>query len=297
MPNETGISWCDYTSNPVKYHDASGKDVWACVKVSAGCKHCYAEALALRFDRGKAFTPTNMAGVTPYLDEKELKSLLTSKKIAGKKVFIGDMTDVAGSWVPDDMLDRLFAVFALRPDVVFQVLTKRPERMADYLSSRSRSARFWKDAARQSGYSLEFEGISLVPFPLPNVWIGTSVENQQAADERIPHLLKCPAAVRFLSLEPLLGPVNLAVAHLDGDAPSAGTLRWTGEGVGIDWVVVGGESGPRHRPMEVAWADSLVERCKAAGVPVWVKQDSGKKPGQRGRLSLPVWETKEFPAT
>src|SRR5262245_8975140 len=121
----TSIQWTDYTSNPIKYRRKSdGKTVWGCVKVSPGCAHCYAEAIALRFDRGKVFNAANMEELEPFTDEDELRTLLTSKKLSGKRVFVGDMTDVFGEWIPDKMLDRLFAVFALRPDVTFQVLTK-----------------------------------------------------------------------------------------------------------------------------------------------------------------------------
>jgi len=126
------------------------------------------------------------------------------------------------------------------------------------------------------------------------VWLGTSVENQAAADERIPHLLATPAAVRFLSVEPLLGPVDfsrwLPIRHSTGLAP------WVPDGDRRDlhWVIVGGESGPGARPMDLAWARSLIEQCRAARVPVFVKQDSGPKPGRQGRIPDNLW-VKEYP--
>lgn len=206
---EKGIQWTDFTSNPIKYRDEAGKSVWACVKVSDGCKNCYAETLAKRYGRGGPFSLPQTKKVTAYFDAKEANSLLKSTKITGKRVFIGDMTDIFGDWVSDEILDKLFAVFALRPDVTFQILTKRPERMAKYtttpfVSNRILEAMHVVDPKR---------GVWAWPGwddAMRNVWFGTSVENQKAADERIPWLLKCPAAVRFLSAEPLLGPIDFS---------------------------------------------------------------------------------------
>lgn len=133
---ENGIAWTDFTSNPIRYKNADGMTVWACEKVSAGCKNCYADALSHRYGgvrRAGEWNAATMATLTPFVDEKELRMLLTSTKISGTRVFIGDMTDVFGAWVSFDLLDKLFAVFALRPDVTFQVLTKRPARMREYI--------------------------------------------------------------------------------------------------------------------------------------------------------------------
>jgi len=255
-----------------------------------------------------------MRTLTPYVREKELKELLSPTKTpAGKKVFVGDMTDLFGEWVPFDLLDRIFAVFAMRHDVVFQVLTKRPDRMAGYLTTLMGPNGYpgqnnWLVDAPKSHCNALSAAQSMrrewyddpylpsTPWPLPNVWLGTSIENQAAADERIPQLLKVPAAVRFLSMEPLLGAVNLSVFANDGDGPSRGTLNWMGIESSIDWVIIGGESGAGHRSMEVAWAESLRQQCRAAGVPYFFKQDSGAKAGMRGRVSLDLWETKEFPS-
>jgi len=280
MSHETKIEWTDRATNPIRYRDAAGRDVWACVKVSAGCKNCYAEATALRFEKGQAFSPQNMAKLTPYLRDKEVKELLSPKKTpAGSKVFVGDMTDVFGEWVTPDLIDGLFGVFARRPDVVFQVLTKRPERMARHLCGMGSD---WEGRIRGTSQGLPIPFEQDVPWPLPNVWLGTSVEDQAAADERIPHLLRVPAAVRFLSMEPLLGPVRideLLVPHGDAQAvicPLTG--EWAprepspvGDGV-IHWVIVGGESGHGARPMHPMWARSLRDQCQAAGVPFFFKQ-------------------------
>lgn len=322
MSQSTAISWTDVSSNPIKYRDReSGRTVWACVKKSAGCTNCYSEALALRWNKGQAFSRPNIDKVTPFLDEKEMKRLATDPKLRGKRVFLGDMTDIFGSWVPDDFLDRLFALFAWRQDVTWQLLTKRPERMAGWFREAFQFRRMdggigyhgrqervfeamqdaeYADPSKDSDWNAD--GTYKWPgWPLPNVWLGTSVENQDAADERIPHLLRTPAAMRYLSCEPLLGPVlfehpqpegvvvnSLRGEYLDGD-------RWKRVSDGISWCIVGGESGQRHRTMELSWARSLIEQCADAGVSVFVKQDSGLHPGRQGRIPDELW-IHQFPA-
>src|SRR5438128_1214868 len=134
MAQATGIEWTDASSNPLKYRDAKGRVVWACVKVSSGCANCYAEALARRFNRGDTFTRGHMEGLTPFVDEREITRLLVARSLAGKRVFACDMTDLFGEWVPDELIDRILAAMVLRPDVTFQVLTKRAERMARYFA-------------------------------------------------------------------------------------------------------------------------------------------------------------------
>jgi protein gp37 len=250
--NKTTISWTDFSSSPIKYRDSSGKSVWGCVKCSAGCANCYSEALGHRYGRGGPFTAETMKTLTPYLDEKELHHLLHSKKIAGKRVFVEDMSDMFGEWVPQWMIHEIFHIFVQRQDVTFQCLTKRPEIAASIE---------WQCAKYKESYR-----------KLPNLWLGTSVENQEMADLRGPALSNCPAAFRFWSIEPILGPVNIPAFSL---APN--------------WVIVGGESGPHARPCEVEWVRSIVEQCESAGIAVWVKQDSGSKPGQQGRIPDNLW--------
>lgn len=282
--NKTKISWTDFSINPLKYHDASGKSVWGCVKVSDGCKNCYSESLAHRYGRGGPFSLPVMKTLTPYLDEKELHHMLTAKKIAGKRVFVGDMTDIFGDWVSFDLLDRLFSVMVMRSDATFQLLTKRTKRMVEYTTTPFVSNRIL-DAMHVVAPN---RGVWSWPGwdeAMRNIWMGTSVENQKAADERIPWLLKCQARVKYLSIEPLLGPVKfdpISVPPFCGCDPKIHDDR-------INWVIVGGESGPKARPCEVTWIRSIVDQCRAAGVPVWVKQDSGPKPGQQGRIPDDLW--------
>jgi protein gp37 len=292
--NTTGIEWCDLSANPLKYRDKrTGEVVWGCVKKSPGCAHCYAEQLAKRYGRGGAFTKAEMEHLDPFLDEAELRKMLTAKTVggvavSGSRCFVGDMTDVFGEWVPDALLDRLFAVFALRPDVTWQVLTKRADRMAAYLDKNWMSNGGWSRCGVVAARCCEMNGESASEWPkyahvanrtwpLRNVWLGVSVEDRKHGLPRIDVLRGIPAAVRFLSVEPLLedlGPLDLA---------------------GISWVIVGGESGPGSRPLDVAWVRSIVGQCKAASVPVFVKQDSGPKSGMQGRIPDDIWQLKEFP--
>ncbi len=184
--------------------------------------------------------------------------------------------------VPDEWIDKVFAVMALAPRHTFQVLTKRPKRMRGYFHAR-RDGDPWAEAADYIAdlCGMEDHAVVLEPsdIPLPNVWLGTSVEDQPTADERIPHLLETPAAVRFVSAEPLLGPVDLNNIHRSqGEYIDALWCEETTEddqlfgGATIDWVIAGGESGPGARPMHPEWARSLRDQCAAAEVPFFLKQ-------------------------
>ncbi len=183
-------------------------------------------------------------------------------------IFVNSMSDLFHESVPFAFIDKVFAVMALCPKHTFQVLTKRPERMAEYLARPwAEDGDRWLQAVGPLPANCLDWPMSDIRYPLPNVWLGTSVENQKAADERIPHLIKCPAAVRFLSVEPLLGPVDLSqyLWAMDG-ARRHGRLN------ALHWVIVGGESGPGARPCDVGWIESVVKQCADAEVPCFVKQ-------------------------
>jgi len=199
--------------------------------------------------------------------------------------FVNSMSDLFHESVPDEWIDKVFAVMALSPQHTFQVLTKRAQRMRDYCSDatlRDRISRFmWKISERRTDH---LHG----GYPLRNVWLGVSTERQQEADERIPLLLQTPAAIRFISAEPLLGPINLGCIRFGAsnrgflDARN-GRTDYPGPNAHPDlaklnWVIVGGESGPKARPMHPAWARSLRDQCKAAGVPLFFKQWGNWKP-------------------
>jgi len=284
MSENSSIEWTDTTWNPVT----------GCTKVSPGCAHCYAETFAERW-RGVPGHPYEQ-GFDLKLWPERLSLPLSWKK--PRRVFVNSMSDLFHEDVPFEFIDRVFAVMALTPQHTYQVLTKRPERMREYLTNRARpfgEAQIlyptpeWVVMSMQRDASpsrIELsDAIDRVRrWPLPNVWLGTSVELQRWADVRIPELLATPAAVRFLSCEPLLGPLDLTRIDATSDSdPGFSALYWDEDYEGtlgdatIDWVIVGGESGPGARPFDLAWARSIVSQCRAAGVAVFVKQ-LGAKP-------------------
>lgn len=273
MGQSTGIAWTDATWNCLR----------GCSRVSEGCRHCYAEVVAARFSgpgqpyeglARKVGGEARWTGEVRFI-EKHLTDPLRWRQ--PRRIFVNSMSDLLHDGVPYEWLDRIFAVMALAQRHTFQVLTKRPERMLEYLTGHAAGGRHVWPAAQAipmpRGQDKPGPG-----WPLPNVHLGVSVEDQAAADERIPLLLRTPAAVRWVSAEPLLGPLDLTPWLPVQTIGGVEMERW------LDWVVVGGESGPGHRPMDPAWLASIVAQCRAAQVPVFVKQDSGPKPGQRGRI-------------
>lgn len=272
MSDKTNIEWTDATWNPVT----------GCTKVSAGCKHCYAEREWPRLTKlVPAYAGRDFTEVRTH--EDRLDQPLRWKN--PRKVFVNSMSDLFHPDVPDEFIDRVFAAMALAAQHTFQLLTKRPERMRDYLSSSERihsiNGKIWSQLGTRRGSRIEHGGNWRAKLPLPNVWLGVSVEDQAAADERIPLLLDTPAAVRWISAEPLLGPVDLScIAAGQRDLNSLiGDSGWTyDDGTlvpsvdRIQWVVVGGESGPNARPMSPDWVRSLRDQCESAGVPFLFKQ-------------------------
>lgn len=291
MSDKSAIEWTDATWNPVR----------GCVKVSPGCANCYAETFAERF-RGVPGHSYEQGFDLRLVPEKLTEPLRWKKP---RRVFVNSMSDLFQDGVSDEYIDEVFAVMALAPRHTFQVLTKRADRMRAYLNTAGVASRIAERAQALCGFDgskydvhaaahaspnrlvlpssdVFWQGGCNPPdqpyrerwiiktWPLLNVWLGVSVENQHFADERIPVLLQTPAAVRFISAEPLLGPVNLwrfITAVQDGGCdPWASTLNW---------VIVGGESGRGARPFHVEWARSIVEQCQSANVPVFVKQLGG----------------------
>ena len=216
------IEWTDATWNPVT----------GCTKVSPGCAHCYAEDVAKRFWNGRPFEDVRF-------HEDRLSQPLHWRK--PRRVFVNSMSDLFHEALNDDELGSIFGVMQETPQHTYQVLTKRPERMRQFM--------------------LKY----YAPASVRNVWLGVSVENKRMVYERIPILQDTPAAVRFLSVEPLLEEVELMPWQLDG----------------IDWVIVGGESGRKARPCNVAWVRKVVEDCAAADVQCFVKQ-LGSNPVEAG---------------
>lgn len=255
MGAHSKIEWTDATWNPLRARSrSSGKLGTHCVKVSPGCEHCYAEAINRRF--GTGLTYRRQANVETFADPRTLTQPLAWQR--PRRVFVGSMTDVFGEWVERHTLAKLLGIAAYCRRHTFQFLTKRPERMCVLLAQMTLA-----ECLNAAGLAPDF----LPAWPLANVWLGVTAEDQQRADERIPWLLKTPAAVRFVSCEPLLGPVQL----INEFGP-----RWLGETTvfhpRLDWVIVGGESGPQARPMHPDWARSLRDQCQAAGVAFFLKQ-------------------------
>jgi len=200
------------------------------------------------------------------------------------------MTDMFGEWVPDEWIDKCWAVMNLTPQHTHQVLTKRPERMAEYLDGTVPHGHVLSrrmSAIIEAGDALPFppddqrKGVyQLAP---PNIWLGTSAENQETFDERVPHLTSTPAAVHFLSLEPLLGPIDLRGWFPDPDPDPRGCRS------AISLAIVGGESGPGARPCHVDWIRSIVQQCRAAKVACFVKQIGARPAGWcKSRLHLDI---------
>jgi protein gp37 len=268
----TSIEWTDATWNPVT----------GCSKVSPGCAHCYAERLAPKVFAGQIVTVATADGFDLERRKREFTDVRTHKDRLDqplrwqkpRRIFVNSMSDLFHEDVPDAFIDRVFAVMALARRHTFQILTKRADRMRKYFDGIGiRQELIGIEAERISGFDrYDVSGIGARwKLPLPNVWLGVSVENQHFADERIPLLLKTPAAVRFISAEPLLEPVNLKDAIERGlwDVANSGKIP---PKPAIDWVIVGGESGPGARPMDLAWARVIVQQCKSASVPCFVKQ-------------------------
>jgi len=264
---ETKIEWTDFSWNPVT----------GCEPVSAGCQHCYAARMAKRLAGRNGYPADDPFRVIVHADR--LNEPCHWKK--PRRIFVCSMGDLFHEDVTAQVLERVFATMAFCLQHTFIVLTKRPERLAKALQM-----------------------VDAVGHRRDHVWLGVSVENQVTADERIPWLLKCPAAVRFLSLEPLLGPVDLSVCpnckgmktvnesgKPDGSLEKIcgmclGRGRWE-FARGIHWVIVGGESGPGARPMHPDWVRTIRDQCQQAGVPWFFKQWGDAKPDV---MEVRAWE-------
>lgn len=276
---ETGIEWTDETWNFLR----------GCSVKSPGCTHCYAMLLAgtrLSGNGGPYEGLTrDTSGGPVWTGEVRVVPGLVDAPLRWRRprfVFVNSMSDLFHESVSNDVLDAAFAVMALSDIHTFQALTKRATRMQAYFDAGEDALRArWKKAlpaAHRTEQNLA--RLDAVPYPLRNLWLGVSVEDQRAANERIPALLDTPAAVRWLSCEPLIGQVDLKAIDLPREEKLdalVGTvpLRYSpgGRQVNkIDWVVVGGESGKKARPMHPRWARILRDQCEDAGVPYFFKQ-------------------------
>ena len=297
MADHTGIEWTDATWNPVV----------GCSLLSPGCTNCYAMGQAARIVRcseglkrpstydGTVETVKGRpvwTGKVALASDATLTQPLRWKR--PRRIFVNSMGDLFHEDVPDEWIDRVFAVMALSPQHTFQILTKRSARMRAYLSDPDLNNRIsaalgcmldgewvWNEGKRFrdaieylidvfAGMSTDDDGNIVYhddPMPLPNVWLGVSAEDERRADERIPDLLATPAAIRFVSAEPLLGPIDFG--QMQDGLPDNAWLTWLD---GLDWIIVGGESGPNARPMHPGWARSIRDQCAAAGTAFFFKQ-------------------------
>jgi len=298
VASNSGIEWTDATWNCLA----------GCQAVSPGCRICYAATMTRRLeamgqkDYAGLTTKKHFNGVVRCLPDKLTIPLRWKKP---RRVFVNSMSDLFHEDVPDEFIDRVFAVMALCPQHTFQVLTKRAERMREYATSRTEAqkltAAFSIPNPKTGGICDVTEEIRLSEWyggVLPNVWLGVSAEDQQRASERIPLLMDTPAAVRFVSAEPLLGPIDLQNLSVPGDTGfyslDALNRQWRGRITrdippgaligGLDWVIVGGESGHGAKPMHPDWARSLRDQCQRSGVAYCFKQwGAWSQVGSRGQ--------------
>lgn len=301
MSDNSNIEWCD----------ATWQVTHGCKKIAAGCANCYAIKDAHRmaghpnakisgprqgltvdrsrpYHKGKRLDWTGIVRTAP----ENLDWPLRKRKPL--RIFVNSNSDLFHEDVPFEYIAAVYGVMAACPQHTFIVLTKRPERMLAFMewlhdpSEGLVDASLACDTPRKKAHYCGLRAVRLLPnlpralqesfnaamasagVPLPNVWHGVSIANQQDADANIPILLQVPSAIRFVSAEPLIGPVYLQGNWTNAEVTAAlGTNK-------LDWVIVGGESGPGARPCGIAWIRSIVEQCKAAGVPVFVKQLGAK---------------------
>ena len=238
MAEISKIEWTDSTWNPVT----------GCTKISPGCKHCYAEVIAERY-RGVPNHPYEQ-GFDMRLWPQRLELPLKWKK--PRRIFVNSMSDLFHPYVPDEFIGRVFETMCKASHHQFQVLTKRPERMSEYME-------YWD------------KNLGPLAEKYPNIWLGASIETERYM-ERAYIISRLPSSVRFLSCEPLLGSLDLS--------PVLGGKRG-----GINWVIVGGESGPRSRPMKKEWVTEIRNQCRSAEVPFFFKQWGGINKKKAGTYS------------
>ena len=277
------IQWTNRVWNPVR----------GCRRVSPGCENCYAERQAHRFSGPgqpyEALTKPTKGGPV-WTGEARFVPEMLDAPLRWKKpqrVFVNSMSDLFHDDITDDQIAAVFGVMAACPQHTFQILTKRPERMLEWFRwisvslpschpyGPARGVRWyaWNEPALKEAITPAYSHDPCWRWPLDNVWVGVSTEDQKRAEERIPMLLECPAATRFVSAEPLLGPLDL-FAFLKGELRAAClTELGAAHGVpGLDLVIVGGESGPGARGCDIDWIHSIVDQCRDAGTACFVKQ-------------------------
>lgn len=255
MGDKSGIEWTDATWNPIV----------GCSKVSPGCDNCYAISMSRRIEATghEAYqgitTHDDWTGLVKCLPERLEQPLRWRRP---RRIFVNSMSDLFHPDVPDEFIQKVFAVMALASHHQFQILTKRPKRMASLLNSRWSTRGIGSFESLTEHYVGDWDSDFVVKWPLPNVWLGTSIESDRYTF-RARHLAGTPAMIRFLSLEPLLGP--LPTLALDG----------------VDWVIAGGESGPSARPMHPEWVREIRDLCQGSATAFFFKQWGAWSPNAR----------------
>lgn len=276
---------------PIEWTDATWNVIHGCTRVSSGCDHCYIERTPPFRMARRRFDAPGVGGTTgvTLLPDRLLLPLRWRKP---RRIFVSALADLFHDAVPDEFIAEVWSVMALAKRHTFQVLTKRHARMRSLLSSERFKVWTWAAQSARAGTCTPNDA-----WPLPNVWLGVSAENQRWANVRIPALLDTPAAVRWISAEPLLGPIDLhrigprgidSVLEPSRDQDTGDVRR------GLDWVVTGGESGPNARPADPDWFRQIRDQCVAAGVAYLHKQNGGRTPKANGReLDGRTWD--EYP--
>ena len=256
MAEKSRIEWTDATWNPTT----------GCTLISPGCKFCYAAELAagrLKNHPSRiGLARRNRRGFSAFTGELRFNEAWLDQPLRWRKprrIFVCAHSDLFHDEMPRQWIDKIFAVMACSPRHVFQILTKRPARMRSYMLDDPRDA-----INSEAAPLVHWDDMPETSWPLPNVWLGVSAEDQDHADQRIPALLETPAAMRFLSAEPLLGRIDVSryLPH-PWESPEHGRL---------DWIIAGGESGAGARPMHPDWPRVLRDQCTAARVPFFFKQ-------------------------
>jgi protein gp37 len=342
--SKSDIEWTGYTWTPIRAQvKLNAREIAAekgytslkilpgktgphCEKVSEGCRECYSES-----NNGRCL-PHNGTGLPFDRRARDLVNIFMDRKIleqpfhwpTPRLCFVCSQTDLFGEWVTDEMIDELFAVMALTPHITYQVLTKRAARMRQYYlgdTSRSRWEKVFYAAdemAKRRGLekwpALMWDQGTFCGWPRKNIHLGVSIEDEPTARERIEHLFRTPAAVRFVSYEPALAEIDFAdyLGHhvgCDGDTYPCVQCGARGK---LDWAIIGGESGSRARPFLLKWARRTKQDFRAAGVPLFLKQlgrrPIGDTPGDLISLTAPgvsknpeLWppdlqDVRDFPA-
>ncbi len=248
-------------NSKIEWTDSTWNVISGCTKISAGCKNCYAERIAPRID-------VDFSKIE--LHPEKLDQPLHWRK--PRKIFLCSMSDLFHEQVPDDFIARVFG--AMSEKHIYQILTKRPGRMKEWFSK----VGSWEGIWTHNGTAPEkaYDGTGIIigcHWPKPNVWLGISAENQETYDLRVSDLYETPAAVRFLSIEPMLGPIKLFCVNGRKDP-----AKWWGNKSKLTWVICGGESGPEARPLFPNWVREIRDQCEAASIPFFFKQWGRWKP-------------------